>query len=444
MRTGPRVVASALVLGLAVAPAPGAADAPPAAPATEVVDRVAAIVGDEIVLLSEVDEEVYLAGLRGEISLRDPAAIETRRREVLDELVEAKILYAEARRQGIRVERSEIDRALDATLEDVRRRFPSEEAFEAQLAEEGVTVDQLRASQRAKIEEQLMVRQLVERTVRGRVSVDEREIRAYFDEHRAEIPRLPARLELRRIFVAIDVPGEVDSAAVRRAEIVQDRIEAGEDFATLARVFSEGPGAAEGGDVGWLQPADLEPAVARALFEVEPGENSGVIVSERGAQIVRVEETDPQRGLRLRQIVFLRDRAAARARAKARTESILARLRDGEDFAAVAEAESDDKTSAARGGHVGLVALESLEDEYRSVLETAEPGTIPEPVEDEDGFSIFRVEAREGERDATFEDVHDRIEEILQARQARDLYDAMLASAREQTYVEIRLGDAGG
>ena len=442
-RIGP--FAGALLLGLAVLAGPGRAqDATAPAEPAEVVDRVVAIVGDEIVLLSEVEEELYLASMRGEISLTDDAAVQERRKQILDQLVESKILLAEAKRQGIRVDREETDHALDDTIADVRKRFPDEESFLAQLETEGVTLDQLRASQRAKLEEQLMVRQLVDKNVRSKVDVDEREIRAYWDEHKSEIPRLPARLDLSRILVSLQVPGDVDSAAVRRARIVHDRLVAGEGFTNLAKAFSEGPGAKQGGDIGWFSSDDLDPAMLEALRGLKPGDVTDVVVSPHGAQIIRVEELDPKKGLHLSQIVFLRDEKALRAAAKARAEALRARLDAGEDFSKLAEAESDDKATASQGGHVGVVPLESLDDVYRQALDSVEPGHYSGLIEDGEGFSIVRVDAREGERDATFEDVHDRLAEVLRSRKGRELYDALLAAAREKTYVETRLEDTTG
>jgi len=451
-RAGVRALAAlAVVASLAgaarsqdAASPPGAGDGPDAGADAEVVDRIVAVVGDEIVLLSEVEEEVYLASLRGEVSLTDGAAVEERRRQVLDQLVESKILLAEARRQGVRVERDEIDRALEDTIADVRQRFPDEESFLEQLRTEGVTLDQLKASQRGKLEEQLAVRQLVDRAVRSKVNVDEREIRAYWEERRDEIPNLPARLDLSRILVSVQTPGDVDSAAVRRANIVKARLDAGESFATLARAFSEGPNAAEGGALGWFRPQDLDPGVTEALRGIPPGGNTGVVVSPRGALILRVDEADPQKGLRLSQIVFLRDEKAARAAARARAEALLARLAAGEDFDEMARTESDDKATAAAGGHVGIVPLESLDDVYRNALDGVAPGKLADLIEDAEGFSIVRVNAREGERPATFEDVHDRLAEVLRARKGRELYDELLASARERTYVETRLAESAG
>lgn len=446
--SGIRTLALAL-LGLALAAGPvrsqdaGTAEADAGTGHVETVDRVVAVVGDEIVLLSEVEEELYLASLRGELSLRDADAVDQRRKQILDQLVESKILLEEARRQGVRVDRAETDQALEETVADVRKRFPDEQAFLAQLEQEGVTLDQLRASQRGKLEEQIMVRQLVDRQVRAKVEVDEREIRAYWDEHGSEIPRLPARLDLSRILVGLQSEGGVDSAAVRRAEIVKKRLDQGEAFATLARAFSEGSSAAQGGDIGWFLPADLDASVAGALRGVAPGSNTGVVLSPHGAQILRVIEADASRGLHLAQIVFLRDEKALRDVARAKAGKLLDRLQAGEDFASLARAESDDKATAERGGHVGMVPLESLDDEYRKALDGVEPGHLSGLIEDGDGFSIVRVDAREGERDATFADVHDRLAEVLRARKARDLYDALLAAAREKTFVEMRL-DAEG
>ncbi len=418
-------------------PAPITASLEPGS--TEVVDRIVAVVGDEVVLLSEVDEELYLAGVRGEVKLDDETQLARERAAILDELVEGKILLEEARRQGIRVERTDVDRAVEASIADVRRRFDSEEAFLAQLREEGLSLDQLRSSQRAKVEEQLMVRQLVDRSVRSKVTVADQEVREYWEQHKTEIPRVPAGLSLSRIAIRFDESGAVDSAAVRRAEIVKGRLDKGEDFATLARVFSEGSGAEQGGEIGWLKREDLDPAIAEAVAELKAGQTTGVVVTGRGAQILKVEETDPAKGVRLRQIVFLRDEQAARASARARAEAILAKLRAGEDFATIAKAESDDKASAARGGKLGLVALEALEPAYRTALEATETGAISEIVEDTQALSIFRVDAREGERDATFDDVRERLEEMVRARKGKELYDQLLATAREKTYVETRL-----
>ncbi len=427
-----------IALGVALA-APGRVSAEP-----ELIDRIVAVVGSEIILLSELDEEVYLAHLRGDLQLEDDAKVQAYRREVLDALVEAKLLIEEARRQGIRATRDEIDRAVESMVQDVRSRFPSEQAFEDQLAAEGTSVSDLRRTYRDKVEEQLVVRQLVDRTVRSRVQVADADVREYWETHQADLPPVPARLQLRRILVSLDAESQVDSAAVARAGIVKERLDQGEEFGTLARVFSEGPAAERGGELGWFALEDLDPRLREALEPLGEGQHSDVVLTGRGAHLLRVDEIRDDGDRRLRQIVFLRDEDAARAQARRRAEELRARLLAGEDFQEVARAESDDPATAAVGGELGEIPLEALDERYRTALEGLDAGAVSELVEDDEGFSIFRVDGREGERDPTFDEVRPRIATMLEQEKGQVLYDELLETARDRTYVEVRLNESDG
>ncbi|MCA9752559.1 MAG: peptidylprolyl isomerase [Gemmatimonadetes bacterium] len=426
-------------LGVALALAPAVLPSVAAA-APEIVDRVIAVVGNRIVLLSEVDEEVYLAQLRGQLDPKDPAAVAKYRQDVLDALVESQLLLEEARRDGIQVTREEVDEAVDGMVADVRSRFPDEASFEAQLEEEGTSLEALRKSYRGKLEDQLVVRQLVDRKVRSRVLVDEREVRRYWEEHQDDIPSLSSELTLRVIHVSLGSAALVDSAAVRRADLVRERAVKGEDFATLAKVFSEGPTAQRGGLLGWFAPQDLDPRLAGAISGQPAGTITPVILTDRGAHIVKIEDVNSDDGtMQLRQIVFLRDQDAARNQAKARAEAIRQRLLAGEDFAEVARETSDDPTSAEKGGELGTVPAESLEPKLREAIEPLQVGEITEVLEDPRGYSIFRLDGREGERDATFDDVHDRLVTLLEQQKSQEFYRQLVDEAREKTYVEYRL-----
>lgn len=416
--------------------------ASPAGAVEQVLEEIVAVVGDEIVLLSEVDEEVLLAQVRDGLDLADTSAVQAHRERTLQALIEQKVLLAKARAEGMRVPREELDRAVETRLQDVRSRFPSEEAFVAQLAREGIALQDLRATYTRRVEEQLLIAKLIEAKIRSRVSVEEADIRRYWEEHREEIPSLPATLELRRIYIdprKIDFAGE---PAVERAEMVRERLRQGEDFATLAQVFSEGPNASRGGELGWFRAGDLDPVLEGGVAGLEPGEVSSVVVSSRGAHLLKLEERRGEE-FRLRQIVFLRNEEAARVAARARAESILRRLWDGEDFEVLARTESDDPVAPETGGSVGTVPIESLGPAYRSQLESLAPGEISGIVESEEGFSIFRLEGRQGERAATFEDVHGHLREVLEQKEAAELYAEFLEKAREEIYVSIRTESEG-
>lgn len=413
----------------------------PVAVRSETVDRIVAIVDNEIILLSEIDEEVYLAQVQGRVDLSDEDAVAKYRKDVLDSMVEGKLLLAKARAEGIRTTPEEVDDAVAAMVKDVRGRFPSEDAFLAQLEREGTSLDQLERSFRSRVEEQLLVRKVMDRGVRSQVHIDEQEVRDYWEKNRDQIPRMPETLQLRRILVPFTAGGSSDSVAAQRAEIVRRRLLDGEDFATLASVFSEGPAAAKGGDLGWFRLEDLDPKLADPVRELGVGETSPVVLTTHGAHILKVEEKRDDK-YHLRQIVFVRNRDADKAAARAKAEALLARVRQGESFEAVADSESVDP-AAREGGYLGRVPVESLSPDYRTVLQSLEPGGITPVLEGEEGFSILRVDAKEGEHDPTYEEVHDRLMTMLEQERAAGYYDEFLAKARESAYVEIRLDEEG-
>jgi peptidyl-prolyl cis-trans isomerase SurA len=250
------------------------------------------------------------------------------------------------------------------------------------------------------------------------------------------MPPVPATLEIRRIRVAMHSASPADSATTARANIVLKRLEQGEDFATLASVFSEGPDASRGGDLGWFRKGDLDPILESAIDSLEAGEISSVVVTGRGTHILKLEERDQER-FHLRQIVFMRNEDAARSAARARAESLRRRVVEGEDFVAVAQAESEEGAGAEQRGRVIKVAIESLEPKFRAVLEQLEPGQMSDVLEGAEEFWIVRVESRAGERAATYEEAKDRIEDMIRQEKTAKLYDEYVAKIRAETVVEI-------
>lgn len=426
--------AALFVLACVFAPSLASAQEPRAK--ARLLDRTVATVGDEVILLSEIDEEVLLAQTRDGSDLSEPDSLAAARQVALAGLIEARTLLAKAHDEGIRATREEVEESVEKMIADLKARFPNEEAFELQLERESMTIEKLRATYRERMKDQLEIGKLVDQNVKSKVEVSETEIRAYYDAHQAEIPPLPASLGVRRIRTNLRSASAVDSAAANRARIVRDRLILGEDFATLASVFSEGPDAAKGGDLGWFRAGDLDPMLEQSVESLRPGEVSDVVTSASGTHIFKLEERDGDR-FRLRQIVFLRDESGAKAAALSRIESAKARLDRGEDFVKVAGEVSEDGPDAESRGRVINVPVESLDARFRSALEKLEVGQISEVIEDQDGFSIFRIEERVGERPSTFDDVRDRLSNLLRQEKTEKKYDEYLAKVRQEIYVEV-------
>ncbi len=410
--------------------------APPATPPATIVDRIVAVVGSEVILLSEVEEETFLEAQRSGTDLADPDSAKAVREQAFQGLVEARVLLAKAHAEGLRASPDEVERAVATMIDDLKSRFPSEDAFRAQLARENMTEQKLESTYRTRMRDQLDIGKLIDRDVRSKIEIPEAELRAYYDAHRAEIPTLPASLELRRIRVGAHSASSVDSAAIGRARIVRERLAAGEDFATLATVFSEGPEASKGGDLGWFREGDLEPALESVVKAIPTKQYSDIVSSSRGTHILLVEDRDGER-FHLRQIVFLRDDAAAKAAARARAESIRRRIQGGEDFVEVAKNESDEGPDTELRGKAVKVPIESLEPELSESLEKLQPGEMSEVLEDPEGFTIFLVESRDGDREPTYDEIRSRLENVLRAEKMEAQYAEYVAKVRAETFVEI-------
>lgn len=277
------------------------AAAPPGLPAVRaeslIIDRIAAVVNGDIITLSEVQEAVLqqangrLIGSGTAVSQETAAATLTRGALLpqLRQLINRRLELQEAKRLGVESSETELTQALD----DIKRRnsFSSDAELERALAAEGLTL----ARYREQLREELVVAKLLNREVRGRAIVPPEEARDYYDTHRQEFV-LPSRVRLRQIFLAAPIDQPVVHQQRRiQAQAAWEQLRGGADFGQQARLLSDGPEAADGGELGWFQPGTLMPELDRVAFSLSAGQTSEVIESSVGWHILKVEEQEGHR-----------------------------------------------------------------------------------------------------------------------------------------------------
>lgn len=253
-----------------------------------VVDGVAAAVGREPILQSEVIEE---AGAELQ-SLRDSglsqAELEREAdamlRRALDRLIEYKLVYREATGRKIDIPEKQVERRVAA----IRRQYPSQEAFLKALADSGRTAETLREEVRKQITALVFAR-AKRRQFEQEIVVTEEDIRRYYDEYPEQFHHGP-RLKARRIFIAAGRDPESRAEARKRAEGLLERLRNGANFAEIAQEESDGPEAGDGGQMGWIQDETLVPALRDALRALEPGQLSGVVETDFGFHLLLLEE----------------------------------------------------------------------------------------------------------------------------------------------------------
>ncbi len=241
-----------------------------------VLDRVVAVVNGEVITMSDLQREM---SKRTEIKDQ---------RIMLDDMIDRKLQMAEAKKTGLDVTDKELG---DAVNDIMKRNNMDQKQFEAALAKEGLTLEQYRTEFR----EQMTISRLFNKYVRTGLTVDDAEVRAYYDNNREQY-LLPEEIRIRHLVIEVPrtAPSAQVAAARERADALLGRLRAGEDFIRLIRENSSGSTAAQDGDLGFLQLAHALPEIAEAAKGLKPGESAGPIRTEDGFQIIRVEEVRRQ------------------------------------------------------------------------------------------------------------------------------------------------------
>ncbi len=159
----------------------------------------------------------------------------------------------EARSRGINATFDEVEDAVQRHVAMIRDQMGGEEAFQRQLVQEGIAYEELLERYREEARRELLYTRLIQREIYSKIEISDAEVQRYFDEHRAELPPKPARVEIAHVFIGLRPEEEDFKAAQAKLEQIGKRMAAGESFESVAREFSQDEASRErGGDLGWF------------------------------------------------------------------------------------------------------------------------------------------------------------------------------------------------
>jgi peptidyl-prolyl cis-trans isomerase SurA len=276
-----------LVLLAAILAAPAPAPAPAAAVDRRPVDRVAAVVNGEVVTLSELVSRSGAEYRRADAM--PPGASRDRARakalqSAFDLVVAERLIEGEVKSSGVEVTEAQIDGA----IEDVKKRNNlSDDTLKQALASEGLDIKAYRARLRKDFENHL----LIMAKVQNRVKVSDDDVRGYYQANPKEFGG-DEQMKLRLILLTVPAGAKADEDARVKAvgEVLLARLAAGEDFADLAKQVSQGPGAASGGDLGWVKKGTMPIDLERVAFVLAPGQNSNLVRAKTGWIILKADD----------------------------------------------------------------------------------------------------------------------------------------------------------
>ncbi len=253
-------------------------------PGEAVVDRVVAVVNQEIITLSELEK--WIEPLRAQIAAEDRLEkreqVHALHREVLEKLIEEKLIDQEAKKLGIKVSSKEIEAALDKVR---RQNNATQEQLEKALMAEGMTLE----SYKKQIEKSLRRRKLISSSVKVETKAGEKELREFYQKN---IDRYRINETFRPAHILFAIPKEATREEIRgirkKCESVLSKIRGGDDFGEMALLYSQDASSKSRGDLGFFKKGELLPAFEREALRLKVGEVSGVVRTEFGFHIIKL------------------------------------------------------------------------------------------------------------------------------------------------------------
>ena len=411
----------------------------------ELLDGIAALVDEGVVLRSEFNQRV--ATITDNL-LRSQSQLPPEQRsalpplsvieeQVLEQLILEQIQLQRANRFGIIVGDEMLNQALASIAQGVGLTL---DQFPQALASEGIDYAQYREETR----ETLVLEQLRQREVAAAIVVAPRDMETCLAQSSTD-EYLNQEYNTSHLLIGISSTAtrdEIEQARERVDEIIA-RLDAGENFAELAITYSDGQYALEGGSLGWRRGIELPSLFADLIPNMEPGDHSEPIQSGSGFHVIRLNEVrgvQPvlQDQIRIRHILLrpteVMDAPAVRQRLTGLRDEIIA----GDDFAAIARSVSEDPVSASDGGDLGWTPSGVFVPEFEQVINTLEIGELSLPFETRYGWHIAEVlETRT--HDTTDELREQQCVEQIRASKLEQEQQLWLRRLRDEAFVEVRL-----
>ncbi len=411
----------------------------PAQSRIEELDRIVAIVNEDVIVWSELEERIREVRSQLTSSGTSPPPYHVLQKQVLERLIIERLQLQVADRTGIRVD----DNALNAAIADMAQKNNlSLRDFRDILRRDGYDF----AEFREQVRDQMRIAQVRQRNVGDRIVVSERDVDNFLanQSNRSAPDR---EYHIAHILVALPegASAEEIAQAKQRAEGIVARLRGGGDFAQTAVAMSDGQQALSGGDLGWKKTAELPTIFVPVIPNLGIGEVSDPIRSPSGFHIIKVLET---RGndqyivnqTLARHILIRPNELISDDDARIRLEQLRARVLGGEDFGELARSHSDDRGSAIKGGELGWLNPGSLIPRFEEVSDSLAPGEISEPFKTQFGWHIVQVMDRR-EHDNTEDIVRVKAREQIRERKLEEEGQGWLRQIRDSAYVEYRLDE---
>ncbi|MGQ0658735.1 MAG: peptidylprolyl isomerase [Chromatiales bacterium] len=406
--------------------------------AAEPIDRIVAVVDDDVLMQSEFDR--FKERISQQLAQRgtELPPSEIFERQVLERLIMQKIQLQAARRAGVTVDDDTLNKAIANIAAQNRMTLAQ---FRGALENEGLDFGRFRDD----IREEIMVVRLKQREVDNRITVSDREIDNYLQNPQNQGAAGENEYRLSHILVATPegaTPEQI-AAAQEKAEQTLADLRVGVDFHKTAVAVSDGQQALDGGDVGWRTAGQVPALFADALRNMKVGDISDIIRGPNGFHIIKLTDARTQEAhivtqTHARHILVKASEVVSQEDVRGKLEQLKTRIEGGDDFAQLARSHSEDRATASKGGDLGWVSPGELDPDFERAAGGLLPNQVSEPFQSQFGWHIVQVLERR-EHDDSAEAMRGRARDAIRQRKMEEETQAWSRRLRDEAYVEYRL-----
>ena len=406
--------------------------------AQEVLDKIVAVVDNEIITESELNFQTNLLASRYGVSPESPQL----KKQTLNSMIEEKLAYAQANLDSIEVSDDEVDKRIDYQIQLFIQQYGSKERVEQVY---GMSIEKIKRELRDDVRKNLMVQKLREKNF-GTVEATRKDVDDFFEKFKDSLGVIPEKVKIAHIFRSPKTSSEAKEKARAFAQSILDSIKNGADFAEMAKKYSEDPGSAkEGGDLGFVKKCVFYPEFEAAAFSLQPNEISEIVESPVGFHIIQLIEKRGE-SIHARHILI---KIKTDEDADLKTIDFLTSVRDSiengdSSFAYYAKKYSEDEDTAPFGGELGTFYINQLDKSVLDVVSKLKKGEISFPKRYEYssgnyGYHIIYLEDSIPQHAPDLNKDYADVKKLADEYKRQQKYQAWIESLKGKIYYDIRL-----
>jgi len=412
--------------------------------ASTVIDATCAIVNDEIILLSELQEQIYIESIyRGYAHLSAPD-YEKFAEEVLNNMIDAILLRQKAKEENIFISKEEVAGYLTDHFENFKSNFTTEDDYKKYLDEIGMSEYELKEEMRNQIEGDLLTRRYLSMKALPKINIKESEIKDYYDKNKDKLIE-PIQVTISGVLLYKLPSGEKLKNIISRMEKIRNMALSGEDFGKLAITYSEFSDAKNGGLVDYFSKGTYLPEFEDVAFSLDVGQISEPFYTPYGVELIRVEAKKGDQ-VSVRHIVLKISLSKEESeQLKKNAEYITTELKQNSLLENIIQnvPYKDYKMEPVKVDNASIDEIEKVYPALSSELKNMEMGSVSNPVEIPEGYVILRLDNKSGGKELSYEEARELIKNNITESKMEEEKEKMVEKLREKAYIRVMLKEVG-